>query len=160
MEESLKELIKAVRKDKRATIKAEVKGTDAEIAMEGDTTGILVATIKIIQSVRKNIIEIGIDEEQTKFWNLFLKKEWKNRMEEILKILNKLSEKADAKINIEVKEDNTNIKCDGNILGELLGITAFIKSVIEQMEEEGMNKETIKSMLNNSFKSGMKKIDE
>lgn len=98
--------------------------------------------------------------KQTKFWNLFLKKEWKNRMEEILKILNKLSEKADAKINIEVKEDNTNIKCDGNILGELLGITAFIKSVIEQMEEEGMNKETIKSMLNNSFKSGMKKIDE
>lgn len=51
MEELLKELIKAVRKDKRATIKAEVKGTDAEIAMEGDTTGILVATIKIIQSV-------------------------------------------------------------------------------------------------------------
>ena len=66
MEELLKELIKAVRKDKRATIKAEVKGTDAEIAMEGDTTGILVATIKIIQSVRKNLIEIGIDEEQTK----------------------------------------------------------------------------------------------
>lgn len=81
-------------------------------------------------------------------------------MEEILKILNKLSEKADAKINIEVKEDNTNIECDGNILGELLGITAFIKSVIEQMEEEGMNKETIKSMLKNSFECGMKKIDE
>ena len=98
--------------------------------------------------------------KQTKFWNLFLKKEWKNRMEEILKILNKLSEKADAKINIEVKEDNTNIKCDGNILGELLGITVFIKSVIEQMEEEGMNKETIKSMLKNSFECGMKKIDE
>lgn len=83
-----------------------------------------------------------------------------NKIEEILKILNKLSEKADAKINIEVKEDNTNIKCDWNILGELLGITALIKSVIEQMEEEGMDKEMIKSMLKNSFKSGMKKIDE
>lgn len=79
MEESLKELIKAVRKDKRATIKAEVKGTDAEIAMEGDTTGILVATIKIIQSVRKNIIEIGIDEEQT---NKILEFIFKEGMEE------------------------------------------------------------------------------
>lgn len=66
MEELFEELMKAARKDKRATIKAEIKGTDAEIAMEGDTTGILVATIKIIQSVRKNIIEIGIDEERTK----------------------------------------------------------------------------------------------
>ena len=81
-------------------------------------------------------------------------------MEDLLKILNKLSEKANAKINIEVKEDNTNIKCDGNIVGELLGITAFIKLVIEQMKEEGMSKETIKSMLKNSFKCGMKKIDE
>lgn len=65
MEELLKELMKAVRKDKRATIKAEIKGTDAEIAIEGDTTEIIVDTIKIIQSVRKNIIKIGIDEEQT-----------------------------------------------------------------------------------------------
>lgn len=81
-------------------------------------------------------------------------------MEDLLKILNKLSEKANAKINIEVKEDNTNIKCDGNIVGELLGITAFIKLVIEQMKEEGMSKEKIKSMLKNSFKCGMKKIDE
>ena len=79
MEELLKELIKAVRKDKRATIKAEIKGTDAEIAMEGDTTGIIVATIKIIQSVRKNIIEIGIDEEQT---NKILEFVFKKGMEE------------------------------------------------------------------------------
>ena len=79
MEELLKELIKAVRKDKRATIKAEIKGTDAEIAMEGDTTGIIVATIKIIQSVRKNIIELGIDEEQT---NKILEFVFKKGMEE------------------------------------------------------------------------------
>lgn len=79
MEELLKELIKAVRKDKRVTIKAEIKGTDAEIAMEGDTTGIIVATIKIIQSVRKNIIELGIDEEQT---NKILEFVFKKGMEE------------------------------------------------------------------------------
>lgn len=75
----MKELMKSVEKGKRATIKAEVKGTDAEIAMEGDTTGILVATIKIIQSVRKNIIEIGIDEEQT---NKILEFIFKEGMEE------------------------------------------------------------------------------
>lgn len=40
-----------------------------------------------------------------------------NKIEEILKILNKLSEKADAKINIEVKEDNTNIKPISNVMG-------------------------------------------
>lgn len=79
MEELLKELMKAVRKDKRATIKAEIKGTDGEVAMEGDTTGIIVATIKIIQSLRKNIIEIGIDEEQT---NKILEFVFKKGMEE------------------------------------------------------------------------------
>ena len=79
MEELLKELMKVVRKDKRATIKAEIKGTDGEVAMEGDTTGILVATIKIIQSLRKNIIEIGIDEEQT---NKILEFVFKKGMEE------------------------------------------------------------------------------
>ena len=79
MEELLKELMKEARKDKRATIKAEIKGTDAEVAMEGDTTGIIVATIKIIQSLRKNIIEIGIDEEQT---NKILEFAFKKGMEE------------------------------------------------------------------------------
>lgn len=78
-------------------------------------------------------------------------------LEELLKSVEKGKR---AKINIEVKEDNTNIKCDGNILGELLGITALIKSVIEQMEEEGMDEEMIKLMLKNSFKSGMKEIDK
>lgn len=83
MEELLKELMKEARKEKRATIKAEIKGTDGEVAMEGDTTGIIVATIKIIQSLRKNIIEIGIDEEQTKeiLEFIFLKgmeEEWGN----------------------------------------------------------------------------------
>lgn len=47
--------------------------------MEGDTTEIIVATIKIIQSVRKNIIEIGIDEEQT---NKILEFIFKEGMEE------------------------------------------------------------------------------
>lgn len=47
--------------------------------MEGDMTGIIVATIKIIQSLRKNIIEIGIDEEQT---NKILEFVFKKGMEE------------------------------------------------------------------------------
>lgn len=79
MKELLKELMKSVRKEKRETIKAEIKGTDGEVAMEGDMTGIIVATIKIIQSLRKNIIEIGIDEEQT---NKILEFVFKKGMEE------------------------------------------------------------------------------
>ena len=79
MKELLKELMKSVRKEKRETIKAEIKGTDGEVAMEEDMTGIIVATIKIIQSLRKNIIEIGIDEEQT---NKILEFVFKKGMEE------------------------------------------------------------------------------
>ena len=66
MEELLKELMKAVRKDKRATINVEIKGIKGNITIEGDMIGILIATKKIIQSVRKNIRRLGVDEEQTK----------------------------------------------------------------------------------------------
>ena len=57
MEELLKELLKSGKKGKRATINVEI---------EGDMIGILIATKKIIQSVRKNIRRLGVDEEQTK----------------------------------------------------------------------------------------------
>lgn len=66
MKELLKELMKAVRKDKRATINVKVEGIKSEILIKGDGIGILTATKKIIQSVRKNIIDLGIDEERSK----------------------------------------------------------------------------------------------
>lgn len=66
MEELLKELLKSGKKGKRATINVEIKGIKGNITIEGDMIGILIATKKIIQSVRKNIIELGIDEEQSK----------------------------------------------------------------------------------------------
>lgn len=66
MEELFEELMKVVRNGKRATINAEIKGIKGDITIEGDMIGILIATKNIIQSVRKNIIELGIDEERTK----------------------------------------------------------------------------------------------
>lgn len=66
MEELLKELLKSGKKGKRATINVEIKGIKGNITIEGDMIGILIATKKIIQSVRKNIRRLGVDEEQTK----------------------------------------------------------------------------------------------
>lgn len=66
MGELLKELMKSVEKGKRATINVKIKGKKGNITIEGDMIGILEATKKIIQSVRKNIRRLGIDEERTK----------------------------------------------------------------------------------------------
>ena len=66
MGELLKELMKSVEKGKRATINVKIKGKKGNITIEGDMIGILIATKKIIQSVRKNIRKLGVDEEQTK----------------------------------------------------------------------------------------------
>ena len=62
----MKELLKSGKKGKRATINVEIKGIKGNITIEGDMIGILIATKKIIQSVRKNIRRLGVDEEQTK----------------------------------------------------------------------------------------------
>lgn len=83
MEELLKELMKSVEKGERATINVEIKGKKGNITIEGDMIGILEATKKIIQSVRKNIRRLGVDEEQTKeiLEFIFLKgmeEEWGN----------------------------------------------------------------------------------
>lgn len=66
MGELLKELMKSVEKGKRATINVEIKGIKGNITIEGDMIGILIATKKIIQSVRKNIRRLGVDEEKVK----------------------------------------------------------------------------------------------
>ena len=66
MGELLEELLKSVEKGKRAKINVEIKGKKGNITIEGDMIGILIATKKIIQSVRKNIRRLGVDEEQTK----------------------------------------------------------------------------------------------
>lgn len=50
-----------------------------EVEIPENISEILIATIKIIQSLRKNIIEIGIDEEQT---NKILEFVFKKGMEE------------------------------------------------------------------------------
>lgn len=66
MEELFEELMKSVEKGQRATINVEIKGIKGNITIEGDMIGILTATKNIIQSVRRNIRRLGIDEEQTK----------------------------------------------------------------------------------------------
>lgn len=83
MGELLKELMKSVEKGKRATINVKIKGIKGNITIEGDMIGILEATKKIIQSVRKNIRRLGVDEEQTKeilefIFKKGMEEEWKN----------------------------------------------------------------------------------
>lgn len=83
MGELLKELMKSVEKGKRATINVEIKGKKGNITIEGDMIGILEATKKIIQSVRKNIRKLGVDEEQTKeilefIFKKGMEEEWEN----------------------------------------------------------------------------------
>lgn len=79
----IERIIEIGKKSKRATINVEIKGIKGNITIEGDMIGILIATKKIIQSVRKNIRRLGVDEEQTKeiLEFIFLKgmeEEWGN----------------------------------------------------------------------------------
>ena len=53
MEELLKELMKAVRKDKRATINVKVEGIKSEILIKGDGIGILTATKTLFNQYAK-----------------------------------------------------------------------------------------------------------
>lgn len=76
------------------------------------------------------------------------------------KKLNKSIPKANAEIKLEVKGADCKTSGKGNTPGLFIAFTSLIEVIREQMEKEGMDKEMIKSMLKNSFKSGMKKIDE
>lgn len=78
MEELLKELMKAVRKDKRATIKAEIKGTDAEFKIkvrgsdcktegEGTIAGILLALSSFTEEIKEHLERAGMDKRVVKF---------------------------------------------------------------------------------------------
>ena len=80
MLEEIKEMLqKNVQERIKAKVNVIVKGNNSEVAIEGTFLGILTATKNIIQSVRKNIIELGIDEEQT---NKILEFVFKKGMEE------------------------------------------------------------------------------
>ena len=80
MLEEIKEMLqKNVQERIKAKVNVIVKGNNSEVAIEETFLGILTATKNIIQSVRKNIIELGIDEEQT---NKILEFVFKKGMEE------------------------------------------------------------------------------
>ena len=87
-------------------------------------------------------------------------KETMKKVKLILKELSKSRTEANAKIEIEVKGDNSRVRGDGNILGMLVAFSSLIKTIRRLMEKDGTNRETIEILLENYLKTEMEDIDE
>ena len=87
-------------------------------------------------------------------------KETMKKVKLILKELSKLRTEANAKIEIEVKGDDSIVRGDGNILGMLVAFSSLIKTIRRLMEKDGTNRETIEILLENYLKTEMEDIDE
>ena len=72
--------------------------------------------------------------KQIKFWNLFLRKEWKNRMEKslLLEKLNALIPEAEAEFKIKVIGSDCEIESEGNVVGMLIALSSLVKSIKEK----------------------------
>ena len=90
--------------------------------------------------------------KQTKFWNLFLRKEWKNKMEELLlEKLNALIPGADAEFKIKVRGSDCETEGEGNIAGMLLALSSLAEDIKKDLEKRGMNRELVKFLLESFF---------
>lgn len=87
-------------------------------------------------------------------------KETMKKVKLILKELSKSRTEANAKIEIEVKGDDSRVRGDGNILGMLVAFSSLIKTIRRLMEKDGTNRETIEILLENYLKTEMEDIDE
>lgn len=79
----------------------------------------------------------------------------------MLKELEEMAQKTlNAKINVVVKGNNSEVAIEGTFLGMLTAISNIIEAVNERMRKKGMNEEDIKKALKASFETGIEAIDE
>lgn len=89
------------------------------------------------------------------------KMEIEKMLEEIKEMLQKdVQEKLNAKVNVIVKWNESEVEIEGTFLGMLIAISNIIEAVNERMRKKGMNEEDIKKALKASFETGIEATDE
>lgn len=86
------------------------------------------------------------------------KMEIEKMLEELKKMLQKsVQEKLNAKVNVIVKGNKSEVAIEGTFLGMLIAITNIIQAVNERMREKEIDEEKVKEALETAFKAGMEK---
>jgi len=84
------------------------------------------------------------------------KMEIEKMLEEIKEMLQKnVQEKLNAKVNVIVKGNKSEVAIEGTFLGMLIAITNIIQAVNERMREKEIDEEKVKEALESAFKEGM-----
>lgn len=82
--------------------------------------------------------------------------EIEKKLEEIKEMLQKnVQEKLNAKVNVIVKGNKSEVEIEGTFLGMLIAITNIIQAVNERMREKEIDEEKVKEALETAFKAGM-----
>lgn len=82
--------------------------------------------------------------------------EIEKKLEEIKEMLQKnVQEKLNAKVNVIVKGNKSEVEIEGTFLGMLIAITNIIQAVNERMREKEIDEEKVKEALEIAFKAGM-----
>ena len=82
--------------------------------------------------------------------------EIEKKLEEIKEMLQKnVQEKLNAKVNVIVKGNKSEVEIEGTFLGMLIAITNIIQAVNERMREKEIDEEKAKEALETAFKAGM-----
>ena len=82
----------------------------------------------------------------------------RKKLEEIKEMLQKnVQEKLNAKVNVIVKGNKSEVEIEGTFLGMLIAITNIIQAVNERMREKEIDEEKVKEALETAFKAGMEK---
>lgn len=84
--------------------------------------------------------------------------EIEKKLEEIKEMLQKnVQEKLNAKVNVIVKGNKSEVAIEGTFLGMLIAITNIIQAVNERMREKEIDEEKVKEALETAFKAGMER---
>lgn len=71
----------------------------------------------------------------------------RKKLEKIKEMLQKnVQEKLNAKVNVIVKGNESEVEIEGTFLGILIAITNIVQSVNERMREKGMDEKEVKKL--------------
>lgn len=66
-----------------------------------------------------------------------------------------IKEKPNAKVNVIVKGDKSEVEVGGTFLGILTAITNIVQAIKERMKNRGMAEKDVKEALESAFKEGI-----
>ena len=77
-------------------------------------------------------------------------------LEEVKEMLQKnAQQKLNAKVNVIVKGNKSEVEIEGTFFGMLIAITNIVQAVNEKMREIGEDENKVKKALESAFKEGM-----